>query len=397
MNLHLPHYPLPKGYDSADHYLIDLVLTGANRRYNDVFTPKVTEYIKYELQAIRKARLADFFLIWWDIAKYARENRILCGYGRNVMADSIVNYCLGITDVDPIQIGWCFDRYFSGRAAFPINSIETTEKGKQKLLKHLQQMCGEENFSYIQSTCPKPKHVGINPFAVLLTPQPVKECFEMMEVSENECVYCVPIQNQKELSRLGYVTIDIFDLRCLEVIERTLKTLPLPLDLMKIPLDDELTMQILKYDPSKIFLFESIHARKYLVMFNYLTFPDLMAVSAFYWQPKGEERLLEYIRRANGDHPVVYESKEWEPFLESTYGLLLYQEQFMDKVEQVDELNPQEADQARIEYKETLLYPRAHAYTQSLLCYQMAYLKAHYPQEFMNAINAIYHEGTSSF
>ncbi len=126
-------------------------------------------------------------------------------------------------------------------------------------------------------------------------------------------------------------------------------------------------------------------------MFNFLTFPDLIAVNAFYWQPKEEERLLEYIRRANGDHPVVYESKEWEPFLESTYGLLLYQEQFMDKVEQVDGLNPKEADQARIEYKETL-YPRAHAYTQSLLCYQMAYLKAHYPQEFLNAINAIYHD-----
>jgi len=61
-----PHFPLPEGYESADHYLIDVVMDGAKKRYKNHFTDKVAARIRRELSAIRLRHVADIFLITWD-------------------------------------------------------------------------------------------------------------------------------------------------------------------------------------------------------------------------------------------------------------------------------------------------------------------------------------------
>ena len=99
----MPRFPLPAGYDSADHYIIDLVLKGANERYKDYFVPEVTARIKQELHLIRRHHFANELLIAWDYVREAHNHGFCTAPGGNRTPGSIVCYCLGITDIEPIR------------------------------------------------------------------------------------------------------------------------------------------------------------------------------------------------------------------------------------------------------------------------------------------------------
>jgi hypothetical protein len=96
-----PHFALPEGYDTADHYLIDVVMEGAQKRYQNNYTDEVAARIKRELKAIRVRHWADRFLIMWDLMRELHSNRFCTSPGGNRTAGSVVAYCLGITDIDP--------------------------------------------------------------------------------------------------------------------------------------------------------------------------------------------------------------------------------------------------------------------------------------------------------
>ncbi|HEX5634148.1 MAG TPA: PHP domain-containing protein, partial [Gemmatimonadales bacterium] len=104
----LPVFPLPPGV-SADEYLARLVAQGARERWgmeedaarDDTMARKRRAQLAHELGLVAKLGLAGFFLIVWDIVRFARREGILC-QGRGSAANSAVCYCLGITAVDPI-------------------------------------------------------------------------------------------------------------------------------------------------------------------------------------------------------------------------------------------------------------------------------------------------------
>lgn len=98
-----PHFPLPEGYDTADHYLIDIVMEGARKRYYNNYTEKVSARIKRELKAIRVRQWADRFLITWDLMRELHKNGFCTTPGGNRTTGSVVAYCLGITDIEPIS------------------------------------------------------------------------------------------------------------------------------------------------------------------------------------------------------------------------------------------------------------------------------------------------------
>jgi len=105
-----PEFPLPPGETPMGH-LRGLTCTGARERYRAI-TPRIRRQLEHELGMIERLDLAGYFLIVWDIVRFARERGILC-QGRGSAANSAVCYALGITAVDPIGMDLLFERFLS--------------------------------------------------------------------------------------------------------------------------------------------------------------------------------------------------------------------------------------------------------------------------------------------
>ncbi|HRN54110.1 MAG TPA: PHP domain-containing protein, partial [Gemmatimonadaceae bacterium] len=105
----LPRFPLPPGV-SEDEYLARLVEDGAQERWGWRRTARHDKQLQHELTLISKLGLSGYFLIVWDIVRFARREGILC-QGRGSAANSAVCYCLGITAVDPVKLELLFERF----------------------------------------------------------------------------------------------------------------------------------------------------------------------------------------------------------------------------------------------------------------------------------------------
>lgn len=137
-----PHFPLPQGYDTADHYLIDVVMEGARKRYQNNYTEEVSARIKRELKAIRVRQWADRFLIMWDLMHQLHSNGFCSTPGGNRTAGSVVAYCLGITDIEPIsaklsEVGMLY------RPTFPDLFIELSKTGTAFADQYTQEKYGD--------------------------------------------------------------------------------------------------------------------------------------------------------------------------------------------------------------------------------------------------------------
>ncbi len=105
-----PRFPTPGGED-PNAFLSTRVFLGAQERYPNL-SVKIRAQLERELHLIQKLDLAGYFLIVWDICRFAKENNILC-QGRGSAANSAVCYALGITAVDPIRMNLLFERFLS--------------------------------------------------------------------------------------------------------------------------------------------------------------------------------------------------------------------------------------------------------------------------------------------
>ena len=107
----LPHFEVPEGYDSWT-YLNKLCYDGLEKRYPG-YGDDLKERLEYELDTIRTMGFVDYFLIVWDFIHYAKSNGFYVGPGRGSAAGSIVSYCLGITNIDPIKYQLLFERFLN--------------------------------------------------------------------------------------------------------------------------------------------------------------------------------------------------------------------------------------------------------------------------------------------
>ncbi len=106
----LPKFDVPSGY-TAWEYMQKLCREGLSRRYGHV--EELEERLEYEMNVIHDMGFVDYFLIVWDFIRYAKENGIAVGPGRGSGAGSIVAYCLGITNIDPIKYNLLFERFLN--------------------------------------------------------------------------------------------------------------------------------------------------------------------------------------------------------------------------------------------------------------------------------------------
>ena len=150
-DIHLPEFPIPHDFSSnvPDEYLENLCLKGLKERYSDP-SPLVMERLKYELSIIKKMGFAGYFLITQDFVQYAKNSSIPVGPGRGSAVGSIVAYCLGITNVDPIKYNLIFERFLNPhRVTMPDIDIDFCIEGREQVIKYIKERYGEDSVAQI--------------------------------------------------------------------------------------------------------------------------------------------------------------------------------------------------------------------------------------------------------
>lgn len=161
-NFVLPVFPIPDPQLSRDEYFESVVAEGFEARKRDVWLPmqdagklkySLDDYsarITREFAVIRKMGFQDYFLITWDFIRYAKENKIPVGPGRGSAAGSLVAYCLGITDIDPLQYDLLFERFLNPeRISMPDIDIDFCIRGRGDVINHVTQVYGRESVCQI--------------------------------------------------------------------------------------------------------------------------------------------------------------------------------------------------------------------------------------------------------
>ncbi|HPF35899.1 MAG TPA: DNA polymerase III subunit alpha [Candidatus Krumholzibacteria bacterium] len=145
----LPEFPLPPGFSEEFAYLAHLARAGLTRRYGSV-TPELEERFEYEMGIIKQTGYAGYFLIVWDFINAARERDIPVGPGRGSAAGSLVCYCLGITDIDPIANKLLFERFLNPeRISMPDIDVDFCFEKRPEIIRYVEDKYGRENVSQI--------------------------------------------------------------------------------------------------------------------------------------------------------------------------------------------------------------------------------------------------------
>ncbi len=137
-----PGYPVPAG-ETSFSFLYKLCFEGVRERYRPI-TPEVARRLQRELEVIEKTGLAEFFLINWDLMRFAREHGVP-GQGRGSAADSIVAYVLGITRVDPIEHNLLFERFLHEEmTSTPDIDIDFSTEHREQVIQYIYDKYGWE-------------------------------------------------------------------------------------------------------------------------------------------------------------------------------------------------------------------------------------------------------------
>jgi DNA polymerase-3 subunit alpha len=163
-NFTLPVFPIPEisAHMDRDEYFEWVVQQGFDQRKEKVWLPmQEAGQLKYslddysaritrEFSVMRKMGFQDYFLITWDFIKYAKENGIPVGPGRGSAAGSLVAYCLGITDIDPLQYDLLFERFLNPeRISMPDIDIDFCIRGRGEVINHVTEVYGRDSVCQI--------------------------------------------------------------------------------------------------------------------------------------------------------------------------------------------------------------------------------------------------------
>ncbi|MGH9180191.1 MAG: DNA polymerase III subunit alpha, partial [Acidimicrobiales bacterium] len=146
----LPHFPIPGGFADAAAYLRHLTLAGAADRYGSPVPAEVSQRLENELAVIETMGFAAYFLVVWDLIRYAREQRIRVGPGRGSAAGCCVAYCLRIVDMDPIRYGLIFERFLNaGRKSMPDIDMDFDERYRGEVIRYAAERYGADHVAQV--------------------------------------------------------------------------------------------------------------------------------------------------------------------------------------------------------------------------------------------------------
>jgi len=145
--MHLPRYPTPNNED-ADAYLERICWEGFNQRYG-INNDAARARMEYELEVVRQTSFANYFLVVWDIISFVRQRQILFGV-RGSAAASVVLYCLGITDIDPMRYNLVFERFLNfERKEMPDIDMDFQDDRRDEVLRYVIDRYGSDRVAQI--------------------------------------------------------------------------------------------------------------------------------------------------------------------------------------------------------------------------------------------------------
>ena len=152
----LPEFPVPDKFtgdtyeERALDYLRDLTMEGARQRYGSTLPPEVMERLDYELSVIGNMGFAAYFLVVWDLIRFARESGIRVGPGRGSAAGCCVAYCLRIVDLDPIHYDLLFERFLNpGRKQMPDIDMDFDERYRADVMRYAAEKYGSDRVAQV--------------------------------------------------------------------------------------------------------------------------------------------------------------------------------------------------------------------------------------------------------
>ena len=147
--IQLPRFELPEGFETEDDYLKHLTYEGAKPRYEEI-DEEVTERIELELGIIREMGFAGYFLIVQDFIAAAKDMGVYVGPGRGSAAGSVVAYCTGITNIDPLRYDLLFERFLNPeRVSMPDIDIDFDDDGRQRVIEYVVDKYGKDQVAHI--------------------------------------------------------------------------------------------------------------------------------------------------------------------------------------------------------------------------------------------------------
>jgi DNA polymerase-3 subunit alpha len=152
----LPEFPVPDRFTGATYedralaYLRDLTMEGARQRYGDPVPAEVLQRLDFELSVIGDMGFPAYFLVVWDLIRFARENGIRVGPGRGSAAGCCVAYCLRIVDLDPIRYDLLFERFLNpGRKQMPDIDMDFDERYRADVMRYASEKYGSDRVAQI--------------------------------------------------------------------------------------------------------------------------------------------------------------------------------------------------------------------------------------------------------
>ncbi|MBL0192464.1 MAG: DNA polymerase III subunit alpha, partial [Saprospiraceae bacterium] len=145
----LPNFQVPSTFKDQDDYLEHITYMGAKERYKEL-SPEVEERIRFELFTVRTMGFAGYFLIVADFIRAGRDMGVLIGPGRGSAAGSVVAYCIGITNIDPIKYNLLFERFLNpDRKSMPDIDTDFDDEGRQKVIDYVVEKYGKNQVAQI--------------------------------------------------------------------------------------------------------------------------------------------------------------------------------------------------------------------------------------------------------
>jgi DNA polymerase-3 subunit alpha len=149
-NPQLPDFPLPPGFDTDRDYLLHLTMEGARKRWGEPLPEAVVDRLAYELDVINNMGFASYFLITWDLIRFARESGFRVGPGRGSAAGCAVAYCLWITDLDPIHYDLLFERFLNpSRVSMPDIDMDFDSRYRDDMIRYAAEKYGRDHVAQI--------------------------------------------------------------------------------------------------------------------------------------------------------------------------------------------------------------------------------------------------------
>ena len=152
----LPEFPVPDRFTGATYeeraqaYLKHLAFEGAKERYGDPMPREVVERLEFELNVIGDMGFPAYFLVVWDLIRFARESGIRVGPGRGSAAGCCVAYCLRIVDLDPIHYDLLFERFLNpGRKQMPDIDMDFDERYRADVMRYAAEKYGSDRVAQI--------------------------------------------------------------------------------------------------------------------------------------------------------------------------------------------------------------------------------------------------------